>query len=369
MKKIYTIIAVIILITILIVLSLFNNNVQVGTNTNAIYQSSQLFTSRELEQSVNTSTAKKYEVNDEENISITTEGIYQISGSAKNVTIYVEAGDSDKVQLVLDNLSIINDNTPSIYVKTADKVFVTSNGTNSLKVSETLASDSTDNINAVIFSKQDIVFNGTGTLNIDSTANGITGKDDLKITGGTYNINSAAVAIRANDSIRIADGTLNLNAGTDGLHAENSSDDTLGYVYIAKGKITINATDDCIHGTSVVQIDDGTIKLDGAEGIEGTYIQINGGTFNISASGDGINAGSKSNSYKVTIEIAGGEINIVIASGDTDGIDSNGDIIVSGGTINITGEGAFDYDGSATFTNGTIIINGNKVDSIPKSTQ
>ena len=114
MKKIYTIIAVIILITILIVLSLFNNNVQVGTNTNAIYQSSQLFTSRELEQSVNTSTAKKYEVNDGENISITTEGIYQISGSAKNVTIYVEAGDSDKVQLVLDNLSIINDNTPSI---------------------------------------------------------------------------------------------------------------------------------------------------------------------------------------------------------------------------------------------------------------
>lgn len=142
MKKIYTIIAVIILITILIVLSLFNNNVQVGTNTNAIYQSSQLFTSRELEQSVNTSSAKKYVVTDGENISITTEGVYQISGSAKNVTIYVEAGDSDKVQLVLDNLSIINDNTPSIYVKTADKVFVTSNGTNSLKVSETLASDS-----------------------------------------------------------------------------------------------------------------------------------------------------------------------------------------------------------------------------------
>ena len=368
MKKIYGIIGIIVLITIVIALSILkNNNGPTATSVKKIYQASELFTERDLEQNANTSNATKYTVSDGENITITSEGVYLISGNAKNVTIYVEAGDSDKVQIVLENLSITNETMPVIYVKTVDKVFVTSNGENSLKVTGTFAIDDSNNLNAVIFSKQDITFNGTGTLNIESTANGITGKDDIKITGGTYNIKSSAVGIRANDSIRIADGIINITAGTDGLHAENSSDDSKGYVFISKGTIKIEATDDCIHGGSVVQIDDGNITLNGAEGIEGTYVQINGGTLSIKATGDGINAGSKSESYPVTIEITGGEITIVMADGDTDGIDANGDIIVSGGTINITGSGAFDYDGTATFTGGTIIINGTKVDTIPNS--
>ena len=368
MKKIYGIIGAIVIIAIVIALSILkNNNGTTATTVTKIYQASELFTERDLEQNVNTTNATKYTVSDGENITITSEGVYLISGTAKNVTIYVEAGDSDKVQIVLEDLSITNEGVPVIYVKTADKVFVTSNGENNLKVTGTFVKDDSNNLNAVIFSKQDIIFNGTGLLNIESTANGITGKDDIKITGGTYNIKSSAVGIRANDSIRIADGTINITAGTDGLHAENSSDDSKGYVFIAKGTIKIEATDDCIHGSSVVQIDEGNITLNGAEGIEGTYVQINGGTMKINGTGDGINAGSKSESYPVTIEITGGDITIVMASGDTDGIDSNGDLKVSGGTINVTGSSTFDYDGNATFTGGTIIINGTKVDTIPKS--
>ncbi len=368
MKKIYGIIGVIVLIAIVIALSILkNNNGTTVTTVTKIYQASELFTERDLEQNVNTTNATKYTVSDGENITITSEGVYLISGNAKNVTIYVEAEDSDKVQIVLEDLSITNEGVPVIYVKTADKVFVTSNGENNLKVTGTFAKEDSNNLNAVIFSKQDITFNGTGTLNIESTANGITGKDDVKITGGTYNIKASAVGIRANDSIRIADGIINILAGTDGLHAENSSDDSKGYVFIAKGTIKIEATDDCIHGGSVVQIDEGNITLNGAEGIEGTYVQINGGTIKINGTGDGINAGSKSESYPVTIEITGGDITIVMASGDTDGIDSNGDLKVSGGTINVTGSSTFDYDGNATYTGGTIIINGTKVDTIPKS--
>ena len=368
MKKIYGILGVIILIVIVIALSVFkNNNGTNNSSTKILYQVSELFTERDLEQNVNTANATKYTVSDGENITITSEGVYLISGTAKNVTIYVEAGASDRVQIVLGNISITNETMPAIYVKTADKVFITSNGENSLKVTGTFAKDDSDNLNAVIFSKQDITFNGIGTLNIESSANGITGKDDVKITGGTYNIKSSAVGIRANDSIRIADGILNITAGTDGLHAENSSDGSKGYVFIAKGTIKIEATDDCIHGGTVVQIENGNITLVGSEGIEGTYVQINGGTIMINGTGDGINAGSKSESYPVTIEITGGEITIVMASGDTDGIDSNGDLIISGGKINVTGSGAFDYDGTATYTGGSIIINGTKVDTIPKS--
>ena len=365
MKKVFLIIGVIVLISIVIVLSTLKNNTTI-TTVSKIYKNSELFTTKDLEQDVNTTNATKYTVSDGENINITSEGVYVISGTAKNVTIYVEASDTDKVQIVLENLAITNETMPVIYVKTADKVFVTSKGENTLKVTGTFTKDDENNLNAVIFSKQDMTFNGTGSLNIESSQNGITGKDDIKITGGTYNITSNSVAIRANDSIRIADGNININAGTDGLHAENSSDDTKGYVFIAKGNIKINATDDCIHGTSVVQIDDGTLFLNGAEGIEGTYVQINGGKLSINATGDGINAGSKSESYKVTIEITGGEINITMADGDTDGIDANGDIIILGGTINVTGNSTFDYDGTATFTGGTIIVNGTKVDAIPK---
>ena len=369
MKKTYAIIGVIILILIMLGLSMLkSNNTTTNTTVSKIYQSSDLFTNRDLEQNVNTSNAKKYTVSDGQNITITSAGIYVISGTAKNVTIYVEAEDEDKVQIVLENLSITNETMPCIYVKTADKVFITSNGSNTLKVTGVFGADESTNLNGVIFSKQDITLNGTGTLNIESSKNGITGKDDIKITGGTINIKAEAVAIRSNDSIRISNGNLTLNAGTDGLHAENSSDDKKGYVFIGGGNIKIEAADDCIHGGSVVQIDAGTITLNGAEGIEGTYIQINGGTIEIHATGDGINAGRKSECYEVTIEITGGEITIVMADGDTDGIDSNGDIKISGGTINVTGSGAFDYDGNATYTGGTIIINGTKVDSIPNST-
>lgn len=368
MKKIYLIIGIAVLIVIVIIFSLLkNNSTTKSNNVSKIYQSSELFTDRDLEQDVDTSNATQYTVSDEENITISSEGVYVISGTAKNVTIYVEAGNEDKIQLVLEKLFITNENIPAIYVKSADKVFITTNGNNTLKVTGELSRDEENNINSVIFSKQDITLNGTGTLNIESSQNGITGKDDIKITGGIYNIDAKAVGIRANDSIRIVNCTLTINAETDGLHAENNSDDSKGYIFIGSGTIKINATDDCIHGGSIVQIDDGNIELDGAEGIEGTYVQINGSNIEISATGDGINAGSKSNSYKVTIEITGGDITIEMADGDTDGIDSNGDIIISGGTINITGNGSFDYDGNAEYTGGTIIINGTKVDSIPDS--
>ena len=371
MKKICTIIGVIILIVIVIILSTLKNNTittkSINNSVSKIYQSNDLFTDRDLDQVVDTKNATQYTVTDNNDITITSDGIYVISGTAENATIYIEAEAEDKVQIVLENMSITNETMPCIYVKTADKVFVTSNGNNTLKVTSTFASDDGTNLNGVIFSKQDITFNGTGTLNIESSQNGITGKDDIKITGGTYNIKSDAVAIRANDSIRILDGNLILDAGTDGLHAENSNDDSKGYIFIAGGNIVVEAEDDCIHGGSVVQIDDGNITLNGDEGIEGTYIQINGGTFKINATGDGINAGSKSESYKVTIEITGGNITIVMANGDIDAIDSNGDIIISGGTINITGSNAFDYDGNATYSGGTIIINGTKVDMIPNS--
>ena len=347
-------------------LSSSSNSTKVTDVSGAIYSASDLFTSKDLSQTANLTNATNYIVSDNTDIHISSEGTYVLTGTAKNVTIYIEAGSEDKVQLVLDNLYISNDSMPCIYVKTADKVFVTTtNSSNTLIVSGTFSKDGSTNLDGVIFSKSDITLNGTGTLNITSTDNGIVGKDDLKITGGTYNITASSKAIESNDSIRIADGTFVLNAGSDGLHAENDNDNSLGYIYIGGGTFTITAKDDGIHAQAVIQIDNGNLTIKSGEGLEGTYIQINGGTINITATDDGINAAKKSTSYTTTFELNDGNIKITMSSGDTDGVDSNGNIIINGGTIDVSGSSTFDYDGTAQYNGGTIIVNGSQVTTIP----
>ena len=328
-------------------------------------ETSDMFTSRDLEQEADLSEAQNYTISDGQTIEITTEGVYVITGTAKNASIVVNAGSEDKVQIVLDGVSITNDSTPCIYVKSADKVFVTTTDSdNTLAVTGTFTADEDTNTDAVIFSKDDLVLNGTGTLTIQSSNNGITSKDDLKITGGTINITCTADAIEANDSIRIADGTINIKTNKDALHAENDEDDTVGFVYICGGTLNVESEDDAVHATTVIQIDDGELNLVAHEGLEATWIQINGGAVNIEASDDGINAAYKSAKITPAAEFNGGTVTIVMGSGDTDAVDSNANLLITGGTLNITAQSPFDYDGTAQKTGGTLIINGTETDSI-----
>lgn len=306
-----------------------------------------MFSDRDLEQSADTSDAVQYTVSDGQNISITEEGVYVITGTASNVTITVEADDSAKIQIVLDNASITNDSAPVIYVETADKVFVTLFNDNSLSVTGTFTADSDTNTDAVIFSKQDLTLNGTGTLAVNSTDNGISSHDDLKITGGTYTVTASHNAFEAHDSIAIAAGTFNINAGNNGFRSKDKDDDTVGYVYIY----------------------DGTFNITAAEALEATYVQINDGNITINASDDGINAAAKSTACDVKIEINGGTLSITMGDGDTDALDANGSLIINGGTIDITAQFAFDYDTSAELNGGTVTVNEEQVTAITESMQ
>ena len=349
----------IVLAAVMMIAAFGGNTTASAANGSPVYSSSDLFSNRDLSQTADLSEAVVYTAADGEDIRITEAGTYVLSGTASNVTVYVEAADDAKVQLVLQDLHLTNSDYPCIYVLTADKVFITTAGDSSLAVTGTFRSD------GAIFSRTDLVMNGTAALTIQSMDNGVVCKDDLKITGGIYTVTAGSKAFEANDSIRVMGGTFALRAGTDGFHAENSDDDSKGYVYIGSGDITITCGDDGIHAVSVVQIDDGTLNITAAEGIEGTYVQINGGTVNISASDDGINAARKSSVVETAVEFNGGTVNVAVGAGDTDGVDSNGNLYINGGVISVTGNSTFDYDGTASFTGGTVYVNGQQTSTIP----
>ena len=300
-------------------------------------------------------------------ITVTAEGIYVISGKLSDGQIIVNAGDEDKVQLVLDGVDITNDDSACILVKNADKTFITlaEGSTNTLADTGSeyvQQSDYDKTVDGVIFSSNDLVFNGSGSLTIKAGyKHAVVSKDDLKVTGGTYNITATGKGFTANDSIRISDGTFTVNSTDDAFHVSSAETADVGYMYVAGGKFTVKTDDDGLHCTSQMIIDGGTFDITASEGIEGTSVTINDGDITISASDDGINAASKSTYYNPEIIINGGKITISMGQGDTDAVDSNGSITVNGGTIYITAQSAFDYETTGTINGGTVTVNGEQI--------
>ena len=318
-------------------------------------------------------------------VTIKAAGVYVLSGTFTDGTIVVDAGDDDKVQLVLDGVSITAADYAAIYAKNADKVFVTlaEGAGNSLTVSGDYIQTDDNNVDAVIFAKCDLTLNGTGSLTVkDNTGHGIVSKDDLVVTGGTYTIYSQDHCLNGKDSVRIADGTFNLSCDEDGIHAGND-DQQDGYVYIEGGDINISVGDDAIHAEGLLIITGGDIDVSkSCEGVEGDKILVTGGDIDVISSDDGFNAAGGSSGSgdnhdgfgggpgmggvdmdadnDAYILITGGTINI---NANGDGIDSNGCIGITGGSVYVlgpsdNGNGAMDYGICAAITGGEIVAVG-----------
>lgn len=202
-------------------------------------------------------------------ITITAEGVYLLSGTLTDGQIVVNAGETDKVQLVLKGADITSSTSAAIYALQADKVFLTlAQGTeNTLTNGGEYVTIDDNNIDGVIFAKTGLTLNGTGSLTLNAQAgHGVVSKDDLVITGGSYTVTAASHGLSAKDSIAIAAGTFAITSGKDGIHAENTEDTSLGYLYLGDGSYTITAQGDAISASGAAQIDGGTYTLTTGEG-------------------------------------------------------------------------------------------------------
>ncbi len=308
-------------------------------------------------------------------ITITEEATYIISGTLDDGMIIVNTPDTAKLQIVLNGVNIHSETSAPLYILEADKVFLTlADGTeNTLSNGGTFTAIDENNIDAAIFSKQDLTFNGSGSLTVTSPAgHGIVCKDDLVITSGTYTVNSASHGLDANDSVRITGETnLTIDAGKDGIHSENTDDASLGYIYISNGTLNIEAEGDGIAAGAYVQIENGTFDLlvgggsvNGSSASSGNYGGFMGG-----GGHGGMRPGGSQSSTTTTDESSTSmkgikAANSILISGGTFNIDSADDsvhsdvsVTINGGAFEIaSGDDAIHAEDTLTITAGTINI-------------
>lgn len=290
-------------------------------------------------------------------VTISDEGTYILSGNLKNGMVVVEAEDTDKLHIILNGVSIENKTSAAIYIQNADKVFITTaSGTeNLLSNSGEYVTIDDNNIDSAVFSKSDITFNGEGTLEINAAAgHGIVSKDDLVITGGSYDIITEGHGICGKDSVRIANGSFTIQSKKDGIHAENSDDESLGFLYVAEGSFDVTSQGDGLSAGNYLLIDQGeynilsgggsanaTVKQEQFRGTsqedteeststkgikaQGNLI-LNNGTYTIDSADDAIHSNSNIGVY---------DGNYQIATGD-DALHADSNLLVSSGTIKIT---------------------------------
>ncbi|MEI3061459.1 MAG: carbohydrate-binding domain-containing protein [Oscillospiraceae bacterium] len=385
-------------------------------------------------------------------ITLTEAGDYVLSGTLTDGSVIINAPEDAKLHLILNGAHIASQSAAALYVISADKVFVTltDGSENGISAAGDSAEDDYANVDAAIFARCDISFNGSGSLSVSSAkGRGIVSKDDLVFTGGSYMIQAANHGISGKDSIRIADGSFDLSSGNDACHCSGDFD------FLA-GSMEISAADDGVHSDAALSVSGGSITISLCyDGLEGVTVDISGGMIDITSSDDGINAanGSSDSAHDGTdgtpAESAGGVTDMsgdppekpdgdsapdmscagmrrpdggtppekLDGSGDTgtasgstpeapadmpeaptnmpggmgggfgggddlfaadssclvtisggtvrinaqgDGIDSNDDLVISGGEVYISGprnggDGALDYNGSGTISGGIVV--------------
>ena len=178
------------------------------TSKAALLETENMFTDRDVSGEYDPADAACIQL-EGESLTITEAGVYILSGSLEDGMIIVDGDESAKIQLVLNNVEISNSRGAAIYVKQADKVFITlpEGTTNTLSGGDSYESLDDNHIDGIIFAKSDLVINGAGSLFVSAvTGHGIVSKDDLKVTGGSLTVTAPGHGLSGKDSVRIGGG-------------------------------------------------------------------------------------------------------------------------------------------------------------------
>lgn len=195
---------------------------------------------------------------------------------------------------------------------------------------------------------------------------------DFNKSGNSSRQSYSTKGIKAESEINISGFTINISSTDDGIHANSDSgvletgEDGKGTIVINGGSITISSGDDGIHADKQLDVNDGYINVvTSYEGLEAITINLNGGKIYVYATDDGINACTGDGKTSPIVNVTGGYIDVTTASGDTDGIDSNGNYVQTGGFVLVKGgsssgnvSGSIDVDGTVTITGGTCVALG-----------
>ena len=353
---------------------------------------------------------------DQRVVTITAAGTYRLSGEITDGQIAVNAGKEDEIRLILDGFTISNASSSAVYgIKSGSITITTEEGTDNYISDGTqyqYEEEGADEPDAAVFSKDDIILEGSGTLTVTGNYGcGIRSKDDLTVKSGTYVIDAVQDAMKGKDSVEIEGGTFTLNAGEDGIQASNDEEEDKGYVKISDGTFSITAAakgikaetllevtggtididseddavhcngdvniiggtftiatgDDGIHADNQVVIDDGTITIiESYEGIEGLMIDINGGVIDVTSEDDGLNAaggndgsGNDGSGNDGSGNLESGMEGRPGGPGGTFGSTEGAYIKITGGEIKVSASGdGIDSNGDFYMEGGTVIVEG-----------
>lgn len=298
-------------------------------------------------------------------------GIVTITGG--NIDIYAACDGIDAAY----GVDISDDGNLNIYTDTYSEYSeeVTSSGSSSgTSTSRDSSANKTASANTVSYvAASDTIANAPGGFGGNKAGGDRPGMPgDFNESGNSSGQSYSTKGIKAESEINISGFTINVCSTDDGIHANSDSgvletgEDGKGTIVINGGTITISSGDDGMHADKQLDVNDGYINIvTSYEGLEAMTINLNGGKIYVYATDDGINACTGDGKTSPIINVTGGYIDVTTASGDTDGIDSNGNYVQTGGMVLVKGgsssgnvSGSIDVDGTVTITGGTCVALG-----------
>lgn len=298
-------------------------------------------------------------------------GIVTITGG--NIDVYAAC---DGIYAAY-GVDISGDGNLNIYTDTYSEYSeeVTSPGSSSgTSTSRNSSANKTASVNTVSYvAASDTIANapgGSGGNKAGGDRLGMPG--DFNESGNSSGQSYSTKGIKAESEINISGFTINISSTDDCIHANSDSgvletgEDGKGTIVINGGSITISSGDDGMHADKQLDVNDGYINIvTSYEGLEAITINLNGGKIYVYATDDGINACTGDGKTSPIVNVTAGYIDITTASGDTDGIDSNGNYVQTGGFVLVKGgsssgnvSGSIDVDGTVTITGGTCVALG-----------